>query len=59
MESQQTQIHQLKLGRPLSNAEIDDYLKGYEPQVIYNLTTDAILRQAELLIESERIHLQK
>ena len=61
MRSQQTQIqvHQLKLGRPLANAEIDDYLKGHEPQVIYDQTTDVILRQAELLIESERKHLKK
>ena len=61
IRSQQTQIqvHQLKLGRPLSDAEIDDYLKVNEPQVIYDQMTDAILRKADILIESERKHLKK
>ena len=61
MRSQQTQIqvHQLKLDRPLSNAEIDDYLKGHEPQLIYDQATDAILRQAELVIQSEKKHWKK
>ena len=61
MRSQQTQIqaHQSKPGRPLTNDEIDAYLAGHKPQEIYDQTADAILRQAELLIESEKKHLKK
>ena len=61
MRSQQTQIqaHQSKLWQPLTNAEIDAYLAGHKPQEIYDQTTDAILRQAELLIESEKKQLKK
>ena len=61
MRSQQTQIqaHQSKLGRTLTNVEIDAYLAGHKPQEIYDQTTDAILRQAELLIESEKKQLKK
>ena len=61
MKSQQTQIqaHQSKLGRPLTNAEIDAYLAGHKPQEIYDQTTDAILRQAELSIESVTKQLKK
>ena len=61
MRNQQTQIqvHQSKLGRPLTTAEIDSYLAGHRPQEIYDQTTDAILRQAELLIETEKKHLKK
>ena len=61
MRNQQTQIqaHQSKLGRPLTNAEIDAYLAGHKLQEIYDQTTDAILRKAELLIESEKKQLKK
>ena len=50
MRDQQTQIqvHQLKLGRPLTTAENDSYLAGHRPQEIYDQTTDAILLQAEV-----------
>ena len=56
MRSQQTQIqaHESKLGRPLTIIKIDAYLAGHKPQEIYVQTTHAILRQAELLIESEK-----
>ena len=61
MRSQQTQIqaHESKLGRPLIINEIDAYLAGHKPQEIYDQTTNTILRQAELLIESEKKHLKK
>ena len=56
MRNQQTQIqiHQSKLGRPLTIVEIDSYLAGHRPQEIYDQTTDAILQQAEQLIETEK-----
>ena len=61
MRNQETknQIYENKLGRPLTNDEIDSYLAGHKPQEIYDQTTDAILRQAELLIESEKRQLKK
>ena len=57
----QIQIHQLKLGRPLASKEIDDFLKTHEhePQVIYDRTTEAIMQQAELLLESEKRQMKK
>ena len=61
MRNQETknQIYENKLRRPLTNDEIDSYLAGHKPQKIYDQTTDAILRQAELLIESEKRQLKK
>ena len=61
MRNQQTQIqiHQSKIGRPLTTAEIDSYLAGHRFQDNYDQTTDAILLQAEQLIETKKKHLKK
>ena len=61
MRNKQTQIqvHQSKLGRRLTITKIDSYLAGHRTQEIYDQTTDAILQQAEQLIETQKKHLKK
>ena len=50
----QIQVHQSKLCRPLTTAEIDSYLAGHIPPEIYDQTTDDKLRQAEIYIKTEK-----